>query len=238
MGSNPEEAAAKDWDTPVPVRLPYSGRLFFVPDNVYVVATTNTTDRSVAPLDAAIRRRFAFYRIEPDVQGAIEHARGVLPAEQARTVELSASMLQTLNDDVLAPCLGPDAMLGPSYLYAITEMLRDPNDAGTVGRIWRYSVIPQTIDITRSYGAEDLLSASTRTEWFTEHGSELLEVADRARDVLDDLDTFLAGLGFRVVVDGTGLARGARVIDATRGRVDISHADVELQADRLELASE
>jgi 5-methylcytosine-specific restriction endonuclease McrBC GTP-binding regulatory subunit McrB len=41
---------AQDWDTSVLVRLPYSGRTFFVPENVYVVATTNTTDRSVAPL--------------------------------------------------------------------------------------------------------------------------------------------------------------------------------------------
>lgn len=237
VGSETGNASAKDWETAVPVRLPYSGRVFFVPDNVYVVATTNTTDRSVAPLDAAIRRRFSFYRIEPDVTAAIEHAKRILPADRAQVVEASALVLRSLNEDALAPCLGPDAMLGPSYLYALTEQLR-AGDMEAVSRIWRYSVIPQVVDLTRSYGAEDLLSAGTRTEWFNEHGSQLVDVADSAREVLGQLDTFLAGLGFRIVVDGTGLARGARVVDATSGRVDVAHADVELAGERLELAPE
>ncbi len=47
------------------VTLPVSKRLFFVPENVYVVATMNSTDRSVAPLDSALRRRFAFHRCWP-----------------------------------------------------------------------------------------------------------------------------------------------------------------------------
>jgi hypothetical protein len=47
------------------VTLPASKRLFFVPENVYVVATMNSTDRSVAPLDSALRRRFAFHRCWP-----------------------------------------------------------------------------------------------------------------------------------------------------------------------------
>ncbi|MGZ3357218.1 MAG: McrB family protein [Isosphaeraceae bacterium] len=231
-------ASAGDWMVSVPVRLPYSGRTFFVPDNVYVVATTNTTDRSVAPLDAAIRRRFAFYRIEPDVAGAVDLANQVLPADRARRLEQSASMLRVLNEDALAPCLGPDAMLGPSYLYSLVDSLRVAGGLNGASTVWRYSVVPQLIDVTRSYGAEDLLSFSTRNDWFADHGAELIEVADGAREALGRLDTFLASLGFRIVVDGTGLARGARVIDATRGRVDISHEPVELANEHLEIATE
>ena len=74
IGNDPQEASASDWEAPVDVTLPYSRRQFFVPSNLYVIATTNTTDRSVAPIDAAIRRRFSFVRLEPDFQALRDEA--------------------------------------------------------------------------------------------------------------------------------------------------------------------
>ena len=52
-------------ESEIKVRLPYSKSGFKVPNNVYVIATMNTADRSVGGLDYAIRRRFAFIPLYP-----------------------------------------------------------------------------------------------------------------------------------------------------------------------------
>ena len=118
------DTQAGAWTGGADVTLPYSGRIFRVPDNIYVLGTMNTTDRSIAPIDAALRRRFAFVRVSPLEGADLDQALRAVRGDQVGDVATSSvGMLTDLNRHVLRPVLGPDGELGHSYLFDISPPL-------------------------------------------------------------------------------------------------------------------
>lgn len=126
-----------EWSGGMVVTLPYSGALFSVPSNVYLLGTMNTSDRSIAPLDSALRRRFGFIRVEPLVGDSLRQR--IVAAdgqEAAERVERSIDQLTNLNE-ALRRCLDPNAMLGHSYLFGVSATegsVADANDPLAVVR--------------------------------------------------------------------------------------------------------
>ena len=147
------------------VTLPYSGRKLFVPDNLFIVGTMNTTDRSVAPMDAALRRRFSFHRIWPQGFGdpatdgsARKDLLGRLrtQADNKHDEALTKSYgLWIAINTVLYSRYGADAMLGHSYLDDLSRALKRA-DATEVAKAveyhWDHRILPQLMDVIASNG--------------------------------------------------------------------------------------
>ncbi|MFE5005494.1 DUF4357 domain-containing protein [Streptomyces sp. NPDC056696] len=131
------------------VRLTYSGDDFALPPNLFVIGTMNTADRSIALVDAAMRRRFAFVELSPRT----EPTRGLLRrwlAKEGKGVE-PADLLEALNSRID----DPDLRIGPSYL-----MKKGAYREGGLERTWRTKILPlmeehhygEGVDIEKRYG--------------------------------------------------------------------------------------
>ena len=123
------------------LRLPYAppeAPPFFVPENLYVIGTLNLADRALAPLDYALRRRFALVALRPRFGPPLRRlllAHAVpLPIVEGILGRLPA-LNQTIADD---PALGPEFALGHSYFC-------QPPAAGAGAEAWYQLIIEQEI---------------------------------------------------------------------------------------------
>jgi 5-methylcytosine-specific restriction endonuclease McrBC GTP-binding regulatory subunit McrB len=171
-----EKKSAWDLDPCQVVTLPASKRLFFVPENVYVVATMNSTDRSVAPLDSALRRRFAFHRCWPmgfrpedeankKVDCVLKASTNVDVAHPSRKVFGESVEAWVAINEALKEKGGPDALLGHSYLMDLADDLGkfsggEKDDAARhvwVEHHWNHHILPQLADVLVTHTIESLL---------------------------------------------------------------------------------
>ena len=114
------------------MHLQYSDKPFSLPENLYVIGTMNTADRSIALVDLALRRRFYFVEFHPDDEPVKSVLRKWLTTK-APGMEWVAGVVEQANDRLKDDL---HAAIGPSYF------MKEDLDEAAVERIWKHSVLP------------------------------------------------------------------------------------------------
>ncbi len=96
------------------IKLLYSDEMFSIPKNLYIIGMMNTADRSLAIIDYALRRRFAFFEFEPafDSDGFKKYLEEKNNDKLCKVIE----MIKKLNNDIRNDeSLGKDFCIGHSF---------------------------------------------------------------------------------------------------------------------------
>ena len=126
------------------LRLLYSDEQFVLPDNLYIIGTMNTADRSIALVDLALRRRFHFVEFHPD-RPPVDGLLGRWLQRNAPEMAWVAGVVDRANEKLD----DRQAAIGPSYF------MKPGLDEDRVRLIWEHNVRPYVEE--HLYGEHDRL---------------------------------------------------------------------------------
>jgi 5-methylcytosine-specific restriction protein B len=125
----------------------------YLPDNLYIIGTMNIADRSLALVDLALRRRFSFYTLEPEYNGAwmdwcIKQAK--LEKEFISNI---GDRVQVLNREIVSG-VGEQFRIGHSYFTPVR------GQTITDGKLWFRSIVETEVEpLLEEYFFEDTARA-------------------------------------------------------------------------------
>lgn len=122
----------------ISLQLIYSDEKFAVPKNIYIIGMMNTADRSLAMLDYALRRRFAFFEIKPgfETDGFKQYRMAIDNEKFDRLINCVENLNNSISDD---ESLGEGFCIGHSYFC---NLLADSLDEKSLSSIVEYELIP------------------------------------------------------------------------------------------------
>jgi DNA replication protein DnaC len=106
---------------------------FYVPENVLIIGTMNTADRSLASMDHALMRRFRFVEVEPD--SSLLQRWLLAQGAEASSVRETIKLFERINTR-LCEMLDPDHRIGHTYF------MLDPLNDAMLDRLWRTAIKP------------------------------------------------------------------------------------------------
>ena len=153
-------------DTDNPVQTQYQNLIptsdvfakgFYVPRNVYILATMNDIDRSVESMDFAMRRRFTWKEIKPECTEDMLDNLGQSLADSAKET------MHRLNNEIVATDgLGAAYSVGPAYFMKIKDL------KGDFSALWNMNIEPLLREYLRGFRAIDDMMEKFRKAFFRE----------------------------------------------------------------------
>ncbi|QOQ88200.1 AAA family ATPase [Campylobacter peloridis] len=140
----------------IKVKLPYSGKDFGVPKNVYIIGTMNTADRSITSLDTALRRRFEFVEMMPDISKLSTNCEGVNLQELLKAINTRIEYLLDREKTIgHAFFIGIDNLekLKNVFQNKIIPLLQEYfyNDYALIDAVLNYNGMLEKQDIDKKY---------------------------------------------------------------------------------------
>lgn len=107
-------------DEELSVVLPYSKKEFKVPQNVFIIGTMNTADRSIEALDTALRRRFSFREMPPKPELILQE--GKLKDKIGKIDDIDVVEILKVMNDRIEKLIDKDHKIGHSYFLGIETL--------------------------------------------------------------------------------------------------------------------
>ena len=130
---------------------------FYVPRNVYILATMNDIDRSVESMDFAMRRRFTWKEIKPEYTEDMLDNLGQSLADSAKE-----TMHRLNNEIAVTDGLGAAYSVGPAYFMKIKDL------NGDFSALWNMNIEPLLREYLRGFRAIDDMMEKFRKAFFRE----------------------------------------------------------------------
>ena len=136
---------------------------FYVPENVYILATMNDIDRSVESMDFAMRRRFTWKEVTPsDTEDMLD--------ELSCAIEAKATMMRLNNVISETEGLGAAYVIGPSYFLKLKK------NGGDFEKLWRLNIEPLLKEYLRGFRkSENVLKKMYEAYFNTKEKSNFFE---------------------------------------------------------------
>ncbi len=115
----------------IEVTLPYSNDPFSVPDNLYIIGTMNTADRSLALMDTALRRRFDFVEMMPDYSVLTDDESQPYCINHLENEIDLVQLLSTLNKRISA-LYDREHTLGHAFLMPVVDKIKSNDHHGAL----------------------------------------------------------------------------------------------------------